>query len=71
MPSRIQVSKDVQHAAQLTVQTWIDCVTRLLHMRTTAKSSDHVPHVVAESLLELWDHSWYAVPPCAKRVSIK
>ncbi len=46
MPGCIQVSKDVQLAAQLTVQTWIDCAARLLHMRTTAKLSDHVPQLV-------------------------
>ena len=46
MPCCIQVSKDAQHAAQLTVQTWIHCAAILLHVRTTAESSDHVPQLI-------------------------
>jgi hypothetical protein len=46
MPCCIQVSKDAQHAAQLTVQTRIHCAAILLHMRTSAESSDHVLQLI-------------------------
>ena len=42
----LQERKDAQHAAQLTVQTWIHCAAILLHVRTTAESSDRVPQLI-------------------------